>query len=67
MRTLHRGLAITLMAVVAACLLSCNTAKDTARTGEGGANGAAGIAGKMKNGTVGDTDPDTGDSKSGGD
>jgi hypothetical protein len=42
-------------------LIGCNTAKDTAKTGEAGGKNAVGVAEKMKGGTVGNTDEDTGE------
>ena len=42
-------------------LLSCDIAKDTAETSKGGAKGATGIAGKMKEGTAGNADLDSGE------
>jgi hypothetical protein len=43
---------------------SCDIAKDTADTSKGGAKNAAGIAGKMKQGTAGDADLDSGETPS---
>jgi hypothetical protein len=51
--------------VLLALLVGCNVAKDTATTTEKGGKDAAGLAGKMKGGTVGDVNEDTGDSASG--
>ncbi len=45
----------------------CNTAKDTANTANKGGQGAVGIAEKMKGGTVGNADADTGESPGAGD
>jgi hypothetical protein len=46
-------------------LASCDLAKDTSATSQGGAQGAAGIADKMSAGTAGDADPETGDTGDG--
>jgi hypothetical protein len=57
------GFMLRLLAIGAAIftLASCDLAKDTADTSEGGAKGAAGIAGKMKDGTTGGADLDSGE------
>ena len=52
--------------VIALCMVlglaACNVAKDTGKTTQQGGQNAAGLAEKMKGGTVGDTDQDTGES-----
>lgn len=56
-----------IIAALAAGILlcsSCNLAKDTGTTAEKGGKGAVSTAEKMKGGTVGDTDADTGESSS---
>ena len=50
-----------LVSVFLMACASCDLAKDTADTSKGGAKNAAGIAGKMHNGTAGDADLDTGE------
>jgi predicted small secreted protein len=55
--------------VIAICVLlvllaGCNTAKDTAKTGAKGGQNAVGVAEKMKGGTVGNVDEETGEQKS---
>ena len=45
-------------------LCACDVAKDTADTSKGGAKGATGIAGKMKEGTAGNADLDSGETPS---
>jgi hypothetical protein len=56
---------IIVLGLVLVLCLGCNMVKDTAKTGEKGGQGAAGIAEKMKGGTVGDTNEDTGESSAG--
>lgn len=55
---------IVVMLFTGVLLASCDIAKDTADTSKGGAKGATGIAGKMKHGTAGDADPETGEEPS---
>lgn len=52
------------ISVLLALLIGCNTAKDTAKTSESGGKNAVGVAEKMKGGTVGNTDEDTGEKAS---
>jgi len=52
------------VAVALMLLAGCDIAKDTAETGKKGGEGAGSVANKMKGGTVGDTDMDTGESAS---
>ena len=52
------GIVISLLLVL---LIGCNLAKDTAKTSEAGGQNAVGVAEKMKGGTVGDTNEDTGE------
>jgi hypothetical protein len=47
--------------VLALVVAGCNTAKDTADTSRKGGAGAVGVAEKMKSGTVGETDMDSGE------
>jgi hypothetical protein len=53
-----------IVAAALAVLAGCDIAKDTAETGVKGGEGAGSVANKMKGGTVGDTDMDTGESAS---
>ena len=60
-----RRLIIIAISICVLLLMGCNVAKDTAkRTKEGGKN-AVGLAEKMKGGTVGNVDEDTGESNQG--
>jgi predicted small secreted protein len=52
---------VIVISVLLLLLAGCNTAKDTAKTGEAGGKNAVGVAEKMKGGTVGATDEDTGE------
>lgn len=49
------------------CLAGCNLVKDTGETAKQGGEGAVGTAEKMKGGTVGGTDMDTGEPSGGED
>lgn len=51
---------LVILGLLAVCA-GCNTAKDTANTTEKGGAGAVGIAEKMKGGTVGNADADSGE------
>ena len=57
--------------VIALCLVlglaACNVAKDTGKTTKQGGQNATGLAEKMKGGTVGSTDEETGESSDSGD
>lgn len=50
------------LALLAVFAVSCNLAKDTGETAEKGGQGAVSTAEKMKGGTVGDADMDSGES-----
>jgi hypothetical protein len=53
---------VMVIAGLLALCAGCNTAKDTAKTAEKGGAGAVGVAEKMKGGTMGNADADTGES-----
>jgi hypothetical protein len=61
LRKWQAGMIAAIVLALAIGVMSCDLAKDTADTSKGGAKGATGIAGKMKEGTAGDADLDTGE------
>lgn len=56
-----KWLFMIVISVLLVMLMGCNTAKDTAKTSEAGGKNAVGVAEKMKGGTVGNTDEETGE------
>jgi hypothetical protein len=56
-----RWLLTCLASITLLLAISCDMAKDTADTTEGGGEGAVGIAEKMSQGTLGDTEEDLGE------
>ena len=60
-----RRLIIIALSIGVLLLMGCNVAKDTAKRTKESGKGAVGIAEKMKGGTVGNADDDTGDGDQG--
>jgi len=56
-----RRLIVIALSICVLLLMGCNVAKDTAKRTKESGKSAVGIAEKMKGGTVGNTNDDTGD------